>query len=149
MYFEYLSWNMNESKIIMSRSRGSSLGQAQFESVSLFNANYFLSMMGLDNYHPLNRLVKFSQFYYSETFPVTEFAKWLNKPDEAVIGLCIDLANKGFIFYDRTNNEITIKKKQRISLIPMLKRKTMMSIIFSVRQNLPLIMQYLILPTKK
>jgi hypothetical protein len=123
MYFEYLSWNMNESKIYLSRARGASLGIAQFESISYFNSDDFIRLMGLDKYHPLNRLLKFSEFYYSETFPVTEFAKWLNKSEESVIGLCIDLANKGFIFYDRTNNEITIKKKTRDYLDSYAKRK--------------------------
>ena len=113
MYFEYLSWNMNESKIVLSHARGASLGQAQFESASFFNSDYFLQLMGLDEYHPLNRLTKFAQWYYSETFPVEEFARWLNKPVEAVTGLCIDMANKGFIYYNRTNNEITIKKKTK------------------------------------
>jgi hypothetical protein len=123
MYFEYLSWNMNESKIVLSRSRGSSLGLARFESISYFNSDDFLRLMGMDDYHPLNRLLKFSEWFYSETFPVPEFAKWLNKPEEAVIGLCIDLANKGFIFYDRTNNEITIKKKTKDYLDSYAKRK--------------------------
>ncbi|HNW56359.1 MAG TPA: hypothetical protein PKM69_01200 [Bacteroidales bacterium] len=113
MYFEYLSWNMDESKIILSRARGAAMGQAEFESSSFFNSDYFLRIMGLDDYHPLNRLVKFSEWYYSETFPVSEFAKWLNKPQEAVTGLCIDMANMGFIFYDRVNNEVTIKNKTK------------------------------------
>lgn len=113
MYFEYLSWNMNESKIIMSHARGASMGQAQFESISFFNADYFMQLMSLDDYHPLNRLVKFAEWYYSETFPVEEFAKWLNKPVESVTALCIDMANKGFVFYDRINNEVTIKKKTK------------------------------------
>lgn len=113
MYFEYLSWNMNESNIILSRSRGASIGQARFESSSFFYSDYFMQLMGLDEYHPLYRLVKFAEWYYSETFPVQEFAKWLNKPEEAVTGLCIDMANKGFIFYDRTNNEVTIKQKTK------------------------------------
>ena len=46
MYFEYLSWNMNESKIILSRARGASLGQAQFESSSFFNSDYFIQSDG-------------------------------------------------------------------------------------------------------
>jgi hypothetical protein len=123
MYFEYLSWNMNESKIVLSHARGASLGQAQFESTSFFNSDYFLQLMGLDNYHPLNRLTKFAEWYYSETFPIEDFAKWLNKPIEAVTGLCIDMANKGFIFYDRANNEITIKKKTKDFLDSYAKRK--------------------------
>lgn len=123
MSFEYLSWNMNESRIVLSRTRGSSIGTAQFESLSYFNAEDFLHIMGLDNYHPLNRLLKFAEYFYSETFPVSEFAKWLNKPEEAVTGLCIDLANMGFIFYDRTNNEITIKKKTKDYLDAFAKKK--------------------------
>ena len=111
MYFEYMSWNMNDSKIIMSRARGASIGQAKFESSTFFNANTFERLMGIDTYHPLYRLKQFADYYYSQTFPVAEFAKWLNKPAEAVTGLCIDLATKGFLFYDRVNNEVTIKKK--------------------------------------
>ncbi len=113
MYFEYLTWNMDESKILLSRARGASLGEAMFESVSFFDNDDFFRLMGLDQYHPLNRLLKFADWYYSETFPVPEFAKWLNKPDESVTGLCIDLANKGFLFYDRANNEVTIKQKTK------------------------------------
>ncbi len=111
MYFEYLSWNMNESKIVMSRPRGAALGQAQFESVSFFDSKYFEQLAGIDEYHPLVRLKKFAEYYYSGTFPVEEFAKWLGKPLEAVTGLCIDMANRGFVFYDRRFNEITLKKK--------------------------------------
>ena len=123
MYFEYLSWNMNESRITMSRARGASLGNAEFESTSFFNSDYFMRLMGLDEYHPLNRLIKFSEWYYSETFPVAEFAKWLNKPEEAVAGMCMDMANRGFVFYDRINNEITIKKKTKDFLDSYAKRK--------------------------
>jgi len=79
--------------------------------------------MGIDDYHPLNRITKFSEYFYSQTFPVAEFARWLNKPVESVTGMCIDLANKGFIFYDRTNNEITIKKKTKDFLDSYAKRK--------------------------
>ncbi len=111
MYFEYLSWNMDESKIVMSRPRGAAIGQAQFESVSFFDARYFERLAGIDEYHPLVRFKRFAEWYYSETFPVEEFARWLGKPVEAVTGLCIDMANRGFVFYDRKFNEITLKKK--------------------------------------
>lgn len=111
MYFENLSWDMNGSKILITRAKGASMGQAMFQSSTFFNADYFLSMLSLDNYHPLTRLKKFSEWYYSETFPVSEFAKWLNKSPDAVTGLCIDMAVKGFVFYDRENDEVTIKKK--------------------------------------
>jgi hypothetical protein len=111
MTFEYLSWDMNESKIILSRARGAALGQALFESRSYFDINYFMRLAGIDNYHPLLLLKRFADYYYSQTFPVEEFAKWLNRPVEAVTALCIDMANKGFVFYNRKYNEITLKDK--------------------------------------
>jgi hypothetical protein len=111
MYFENLSWDMDESLVIMSRSRGAAIGLAQFESISFYSDNSFQRIMGIDDYHPLYRLKQFAAYFYSETFPVKELALWMKRPEEAVTGLCIDLANKGFIFYDRTLNEVTIKKK--------------------------------------
>ena len=111
MYFENMSWNMNDSKIIMSRARGAAMGQAKFESSSFYNENSFQQLQGIDYYNPLYRLREFAKFFYSETFPISEFAKWLKMPEESVTGLCIDLANKGFLFYDRVNDEVTIKKK--------------------------------------
>jgi hypothetical protein len=113
MYFENISWDMEASKVIISRPKGAAMGQAKFESSSFFNANYFLRLMGLDDDHPLTRLKQFSEWYYSETFPVSEFAKWLNKPEDVVTGLCIDMANKGFVFYDHINQEVTLKKKTK------------------------------------
>ena len=111
MYFENLSWDMNNSKILITRPRGAAMGQAQFQSVSFFNSDYFLKLMNLDDYHPLTRLKQFAEWYYSNTFPVSEFAKWIDKSEEVVTGMCIDMANKGFVFYDRANREVTIKDK--------------------------------------
>jgi len=111
MYFDYLSWKMDESLITLSRARGASIGQAYFESSSYFSENEFLSLMGIDDYHPLFRLKSFSEWYYNETFPVGQLARWMNQPYEVVMALCIDLANKGFLFFDRLNNEVTIKQK--------------------------------------
>ncbi len=42
---------------------------------------------------------------------------------ESVTGLCIDLANEGFVFYDPIRNEITIKQKTKDFLASYAKRK--------------------------
>ncbi len=111
MYFDYLSWKMDESRITFSRARGASIGQAYFESNSYFSENEFFNLMGIDDHHPLFRLKSFSEWYYNKTFPVDELARWMNQPNEVVMALCIDLTNKGFLFFDRVNNEVTIKQK--------------------------------------
>jgi len=71
---------MNDSKIVLTRPRGAALGLAEFESTSYFDIDYYTKLAGIDQYHPLNRLRKFADWYYSDTFPVEEFAKWLSKP---------------------------------------------------------------------
>lgn len=111
MYFEYLTWKMDESKVTLSRARGASMGQAFFESVSFFNQNEFSRLMALDDFHPLDRVSKFAEWWYSETFPIDEFARWMKQSPEYATALCIELANNGFLFYDRANDEVTIKQK--------------------------------------
>ena len=49
--------------------------------------------------------------YGADAFPVEGFAKWMKMPVEQATSLCIELANNGFLFYDRNFNEVVIKKK--------------------------------------
>lgn len=111
LYFEHLSWDMDESSIIMSRTRGSSIGSAKFESVSFYNEANFFRLMRLDDVHPLYRVRDYAKVYGNDVFPVEGFAKWMKLPVEQATALCIELSNNGFLFYDRNYNEVAIKKK--------------------------------------
>ncbi len=111
LYFEHLSWDMDDPFITMSRTRGSSIGAAKFESVSFYNEANFFRLMRFDDVHPLYRVRDYAKAYGSDVFPVEGFAKWMRMPLEQATALCIELANNGFLFYDRNYNEVTIKKK--------------------------------------
>ncbi|MFZ2286855.1 MAG: hypothetical protein WAV93_07715 [Bacteroidales bacterium] len=111
LYFEHLSWDMDNPFIIMSRTRGSSIGAAKFESVSFYNEANFFRLMRLDDIHPLYRVRDYAKAYGSDIFPVDGFAKWMKMPLEQATALCIELANNGFLFYDRNYNEVAIKRK--------------------------------------
>jgi hypothetical protein len=111
LYFEHLSWDMDDPFIIMSRTRGASIGTAKFESVSFYNEANFFRLMRLDNVHPLYRIRDYAKAYGSDVFPVEGFAKWMGMPVEQATAICIELANNGFLFYDRNYNEVSIKKK--------------------------------------
>ncbi|MCK7529617.1 MAG: hypothetical protein MZV63_00425 [Marinilabiliales bacterium] len=67
--------------------------------------------MRFDDVHPLYRVRDYAKAYGSDVFPVEGFAKWMRMPLEQATALCIELANNGFLFYDRNYNEVTIKKK--------------------------------------
>ncbi len=111
LYFEHLSWDMDNPFLTMSRTRGSSIGAAKFESISFYNEANFFRLMRMDDVHPLYRIRDYAKAYGSDVFPVEGFAKWIKMPIEQATALCIELANNGFLFYDRNYNEVTIKKK--------------------------------------
>ncbi|MDZ7739827.1 MAG: hypothetical protein U5K32_12320 [Bacteroidales bacterium] len=138
IYFDYLSWKMDESLVTLSRARGASIGQAYFESNSYFSEQEFIKLLGIDDYHPLFRLKTFAEWYYNDTFPIDMLARWMKQKREYVIAMCIDLANKGFLFYDRLNNEVTIKQKLYDYLQSYAKKKDydVMSIFSETRSPL-------------
>ena len=111
LYFENLSWDMDEPRIVMSRTRGSSIGAARFESVSFYNEASFFRLMRLDDVHPLYRVRDYAKEYGSDVFPIEGFARWMKMPIEQATAMCIELANNGFLFYDRIYNEVAIKPK--------------------------------------
>ncbi|MDX9902516.1 MAG: hypothetical protein RB288_00375 [Bacteroidales bacterium] len=111
LYFEHLSWDMDDPFITMSRTRGSSIGAARFESVSFYNEANFFRLMRFDEVHPLYRIRDYGNSYGYDVFPVGGLAKWLRMPVEQATALCIELANNGFLFYDRNFNEVAIKPK--------------------------------------
>jgi hypothetical protein len=111
LYFEHFAWDMDDPFITLSRTRGSSIGAAKFESVSFYNEANFFKLMRLDDVHPLYRIRDYAKVYGSDAFPVEGFAKWMKMPIEQATSLCIELANNGFLFYDRNFNEVVIKKK--------------------------------------
>ncbi len=111
LYFEHLSWDMDNPFIIMSRTRGSSIGAAKFESISFYNEANFFRLMRLDDVHPLYRVRDYAKAYGSDVFPVEGFARWMRMPLEQTTALCIELANNGFLFYDRNYNEVATKRK--------------------------------------
>jgi len=61
--------------------------------------------------HPLYSPKKFAEWYYSEEFPVSELAKWMDKPEYQVRRLIVQLAIKGFVFYNPETGDVTIKKE--------------------------------------
>lgn len=111
LYFEHLLWDMDKPTIIMSRTRGASIGSAKFESVTFYNEANFFRLMRLDDVHPLYRVRDYARQYGFDVFPVESFAKSIRMPVEQTTALCIELANNGFLFYDRNFNEVALKPK--------------------------------------
>ena len=102
-------WKMEDPLLRLTMARGSSQGEGRFKSKNFFNKVHFDALQGMDVLHPLFAIMKFSDWFYSEEFPVSEFAKWLNYPEYQVQRLIVYMAMEGFVFYDPESGTVTMK----------------------------------------
>lgn len=111
MSFDQLVWKLDDPIVRLTLSRGSALGEARFKSASYFNENHFFKMQALDEQHPLFLLRKFSEWYYSDEFPVSDLADWMGKPLYQVQHMVTRMAIDGFVFYKAETGMIKIKQQ--------------------------------------
>jgi hypothetical protein len=111
MTFEQLVWKMNEPVMRFTALMGSSIGNANFESVSFFNNDKYLKMQLMDEIHPLISIRSFSKHMGVEEFLAEDFAAYLKKPITQVRQLLMRMAAEGFLFYDSETGMATIRPR--------------------------------------
>ena len=111
MDFGILYWKMNDSIIHFRKMKGASHRLAKFQSVNYFTKNHYQKLQGLDDKHPLVLLNSFAQYIYSNTFTTEEYANFIKKPLSQIRQQVIGLSFQGFVNYDASSDEITIKDR--------------------------------------
>jgi hypothetical protein len=111
MTFEQLVWKMNEPLMHFTALMGSTIGNANFESVNSFNSNKFQSMQLMDEMHPLIAIRSFAKFMGTESFLASDFADYLKKPEAQVKQLLMRMAAEGFIYYESETGMATIRPR--------------------------------------
>ena len=111
MSFDQLVWKMNEPVMRFTALMGSSIGNANFESVNFFNNEQYLSMQLMDDNHPLISIRSFSKYMGTEEFLADDFARYLKKPVAQVKQLLMRMAVQGFLFYDNETGMATIRSR--------------------------------------
>jgi hypothetical protein len=111
MIFEQLTWRYGEPFLQFTMSRGSTLGNARFESVNFFNMRSFEEIQLRDPEHPLVVLKRFSRAIKSNEFSGEEFAIYMHLPVHQVRGLLMRMSFLGFIFYNFETDEVFMKEK--------------------------------------
>lgn len=111
MTFEQLTWKMNEPIMRFMAPMGSTIGNANFESVGFFNQEHYLSMQLMDEAHPLVSIRSFARQMGTEQFLAEDFARFLKKPLAQVKQLLMRMAAQGFLFYDSETAMATIRPR--------------------------------------
>jgi hypothetical protein len=102
---------MNEPVMRFTASLGSTIGNANFESVSSFNNEKYLSMQLMDEVHPLVSIRSFSKFMGTDEFLADDFARYLKKSIAQVKQMLMRMAAQGFLYYDSETGMATIRPR--------------------------------------
>jgi hypothetical protein len=111
MSFEQLVWKMNEPLMHFTALMGSTVANANFESVNFFNNSKYLSLQLMDEVHPLISIRSFARYMGMEQFLADDFAAYLNKSIAQVKQLLMRMAAQGFIYYESETGMATIRPR--------------------------------------
>ena len=112
IYSEAIYWKMDQPTIDFETIKGvSGLGRATFESSSYFSESRYMRLQGMDPMNPLLRIKKYADKYNVREVSVQGLSEEMLLPQEQVIAMLVNLANKGFLLYDRDEKRARIKEK--------------------------------------
>lgn len=111
MYFEYMSWKIDDPLIELGSVKGSTQHYAAFESKDYYRKIRYDALMGLAFDHPLSQLREYATSIDSREFNSRDYAFFLRTSSEQLQVEMMDLAAKGYIEYDIETFDIKIKQK--------------------------------------
>lgn len=111
MNFDRLLWQINDTKIYLTKRRGAAIGNGKFTSSNFYNQIEFDKVMMEDEFHPLIVIKNFAKKKQSQTFSGSELARFLGYDDYQIKQMLMFLSVDGFLFYDTDKDEAIIKKK--------------------------------------
>ncbi len=112
IYSEALYWKMDEPFINFESVKGTSAeSKASFESSNYYTLSRYLKLQGIDEVNPLLLVKRYTEKYNVRVIGVQAFAEEILLPAEQVIAMMINLANKGFVIYDRDEKTAVVKDR--------------------------------------
>tara|TARA_B100001142_G_scaffold330275_1_gene397535 strand:- start:10269 stop:14726 length:4458 start_codon:yes stop_codon:yes gene_type:complete len=111
MDFELLEWNIDTDIITFGSLPGTAESSVRFESVDMYMQERFESMQGIDKIHPLLLVNNYVKTKNEDKIYVQDFARFARFPIDQIQHYLIQLANNGFIFYDLSEERITVLPK--------------------------------------
>ena len=122
MNFEQISWRVGETKLYFKPITGSAIGNANFQSVQLFDMPTYERLQYYDEMHPAVALMQFSKSINSEEFTGREFAAYRKIAHEQIQRQLMELAFNGFIFYNINTDMVIIRPKLYQQIYASVKR---------------------------
>jgi len=112
MYFEELTWKIDDPKIDLGMLVGNSQEDAMFESSTYFRTDRYDRVQGIDQINPLIQMRDFvKKNGDSREFYGDQYAKYLKFSPNDVRPNLVRLSSLGFITYDPIDDEVVVNEK--------------------------------------
>ncbi len=112
MYFEELTWIVDDPKMDFGFIVNNLQGEAYFESADFFNPQRMIDIQGADKTNPIYETIK----YYNsnskpEKFTLTDLAKAMKYLKEELHPIVTKMANFGLLFYNPETGDISTRSR--------------------------------------
>ncbi|PID90297.1 MAG: hypothetical protein CSA97_03635, partial [Bacteroidetes bacterium] len=111
IYFDGITWPLEQQKIIFGPRLGANSAQAKFLSDNYFDPQEFDQMMAYGMRHPIYELLDYAYQMRSSTFLISDYARFLGYPRQKVKRELMNLAVQGIIIYNVSEQTITLQPK--------------------------------------
>ena len=108
---ELIEWQIDDDKMYIGSLPITANSTVNFESVASYNDQFYHSLRGIDKVNPIMLVHKFVKYANRSIFSSKEFAKYAGYSLDQIEPYLMNLANKGFLFYDVSNNRVTVQQK--------------------------------------
>lgn len=108
---ELIEWQIDEENIFIGSLPITSKSLVTFESIASYNDQFYHSLRGIDKINPLMLVRNFVKEFGETEFSSAKFSRYAGYPLEQIEPYLMDLANKGFLFYDVSKNRAIVQEK--------------------------------------
>lgn len=112
MYTDNIIWKKSEDNLELGLNQ-STKRIAKFESENYFSERVYNEIQGMMQKHPLVAIYQHAYRYDIEVIPVGEAASAIGYTTTQVLPVILDLANQGFITYNKNKQVITLQPKTK------------------------------------
>ena len=113
MYVDRIIWTRADPNLNFIWHPLSSRKIAKFESQDYFNQKVYNDIQGMNSVNPLVAIYKYAYKYDLEVVPVGKVSGAMGFTNEQAIPILLDLANQGFINYNKSKQTITLQPKMK------------------------------------
>ena len=108
---ELLEWQIDDEFIYLGSTPATSVSSVQFESIANYQEAKFHELQGIDAINPLMLVNKYVKKSGNNEFSARDFAHFSGYPEIQIQHYLMNLANKGFLYYNIAQHRVTVLEK--------------------------------------